>query len=156
MSPKRIALLGATGSIGTSTLKVIRQHPDRFQIVAAAVGRQWEKLLPILEEFQIPLAAAYDPEAAEALSKVFKGKILSGMEGLLALVSGSNVDYVLNGLVGAIGCRPTLEAIRHGKTIGLANKETMVMAGGLINATLREHPESSIIPIDSEHSAVFQ
>ncbi len=156
MPPKRIALLGATGSIGASTLKVVRQHPDQFKIVAAAVGRQWEKLLPILEEFQIPVAAAYDPEAAEALSKVFKGKVLSGMEGLLAMVSDPGVDYVLNGLVGAIGCHPTLEAIRHGKTVGLANKETMVMAGALINAALKEHPESALVPIDSEHSAVFQ
>jgi len=156
MSPKRIALLGATGSIGASALKVLRQHPNRFHIAAVAVGRQWEKLLPILEEFQIPVAAAYDPEAADALSKVFKGKVLSGMEGLLSLVSDASVDYVLNGLVGAIGCRPTLEALRCGKTVGLANKESMVMAGGLINAALKKHPESAIIPIDSEHSAVFQ
>ncbi len=156
MSPKRIALLGATGSIGSSTLKVVRQHPDRFQIVAAAVGRQWEKLLPILEEFQIPMAATYDVEAAEKLSKVYKGKVLCGMEGLLTMVSDPSVDYVLNGLVGAIGCNPTLEAIKHNKTIGLANKETMVMAGELINATLKQHPQSSIIPIDSEHSAIFQ
>jgi 1-deoxy-D-xylulose-5-phosphate reductoisomerase len=156
MPPKRIALLGATGSIGSSTLKVVRQHPDRFRIVAAAVGRRWEKLLPILEEFQIPVAVAYDPDAAESLSKVFKGKVLCGMEGLLALVSDVDVDYVLNGLVGAIGCRPTLEAISHGKTVGLANKETMVKAGALINAALKKHPESSVIPIDSEHSAVFQ
>jgi 1-deoxy-D-xylulose-5-phosphate reductoisomerase len=153
---KRIALLGATGSIGASTLKVVRQHPDRFRIAAAAVGRQWEKLLPILEEFQIPVAAAYDAEAAEKLSRVYKGKVLSGMEGLLAMVSDPGVDYVLNGLVGAIGCRPTLEAIKHGKTVGLANKETMVMAGDLINAALKANPKAAIIPIDSEHSAIFQ
>lgn len=156
MPPKRIALLGATGSIGSSTLKVVRQHTDRFRIVAAAVGRRWEKLLPILEEFQIPVAVAYDPDAAESLSKVFQGKVLCGMEGLLELVSDPGVDYVLNGLVGAIGCHPTLEAIGHGKTVGLANKETMVKAGALINAALKKHPESAVIPIDSEHSAVFQ
>ncbi len=156
MSLKNIALLGATGSIGSSTLKVLRRHPDRFRIAGAAVGKQWEKLLPILEEFHIPVAAAYDPDAAEALSKKFQGKVLSGMEGLLALVSDPGVDYVLNGLVGAIGCRPTLEAIRHDKPVGLANKETMVMAGPLINAALKRHPKSAVIPIDSEHSAVFQ
>jgi 1-deoxy-D-xylulose-5-phosphate reductoisomerase len=156
MSPKRIALLGATGSIGSSTLKVLRRHPDRFRIAGMAVGRQWEKLLPLLEEFQVPMAVAYDPDAAEALAKNFRGKVLGGMEGLLALVSDPDVDYVLNGLVGAIGCLPTLEAIRSGKPVGLANKETMVMAGPLIQEALRKNPAGAIIPIDSEHSAVFQ
>src|SRR3989338_2679388 len=115
---KNIALLGATGSIGSSTLKVIRRHPDRFRIAGAAVGRQWEKLLPILEEFHVQVAVTYDPEAAYALSKKFQGMVASGMDGLLALVSDPEVDYVLNGLVGAIGCRPTLEAISRGKPVG--------------------------------------
>ncbi|HEX2612352.1 MAG TPA: 1-deoxy-D-xylulose-5-phosphate reductoisomerase, partial [Fibrobacteria bacterium] len=114
-------------------------------------------LLPILEEFQVPVAVVFDPAAAEQLSKRWKGgKVIAGMDGLLELVADPSVDYVLNGLVGSIGVRPTLEAIRRGKQVGLANKESMVMAGDLINAALREHPESALVPIDSEHSAIFQ
>jgi 1-deoxy-D-xylulose-5-phosphate reductoisomerase len=153
---KNIALLGVTGSIGDSALKVIRQHPDKFRIAGVAIGSKIDLLLPILKEFDIPLAVVFDPKAAEALSKQWSGKVLAGMDGLMELVADPSVDYVLNGLVGSIGCRPTLEAIRHGKTVGLANKESMVMAGDLINAALQRHPEAGLIPIDSEHSAIFQ
>jgi 1-deoxy-D-xylulose-5-phosphate reductoisomerase len=157
MSPKNIALLGATGSIGASTLKVVRQHPGRFRIAGVAIGSKIDLLLPILEEFQVPIAVVFDPAAAEALAKRWKGgKVIAGMEGLLELVADPSVDYVLNGLVGSIGVRPTLEAIRCGKHVGLANKESMVMAGDLINAALRRHPEAALVPIDSEHSAIFQ
>jgi 1-deoxy-D-xylulose-5-phosphate reductoisomerase len=153
---KSIALLGATGSIGDSALKVIRQHPDKFRIAGVAIGSKIDLLLPILKEFDIPLAVVFDPKAAEVLSKQWHGTVLAGMDGLMELVADPSVDYVLNGLVGSIGCRPTLEAIRHGKTVGLANKESMVMAGDLINAALKRHPEAGLIPIDSEHSAIFQ
>ncbi len=156
MKPKNLALLGATGSIGMSALKVLRQHPDRFRLAAVAAGRQWDKLLPILEEFRVPVACVWDPEAAAALRAKTKAKVLEGMDGLLELVSAPDVDYVLNGLVGSIGCRPTLEALSRGKHVGLANKESMVMAGEIINAALARHPESRLIPIDSEHSAIFQ
>jgi 1-deoxy-D-xylulose-5-phosphate reductoisomerase len=153
---KNIALLGATGSIGASTLKVLRQHPDRFRLAGVAIGSKIDLLLPILREFDVPLAVVFDPAAAEALSKQWSGKVLSGMDGLMEMVADPSVDYLLNGLVGSIGVRPTLEAIRLGKQVGLANKESMVMAGALINAALRAHPESSLVPIDSEHSAIFQ
>jgi 1-deoxy-D-xylulose-5-phosphate reductoisomerase len=157
MSPKNIALLGATGSIGASTLKVVRQHPGRFRIAGVAIGSKIDLLLPILEEFQVPVAVVFDPAAAEALARRWNGgKVIAGMEGLLELVADPSVDYVLNGLVGSIGVRPTLEAIRCGKHVGLANKESMVMAGDLINAALRRHPEAALVPIDSEHSAIFQ
>jgi 1-deoxy-D-xylulose-5-phosphate reductoisomerase len=156
MELRNIALLGATGSIGASTLKVIRQHPDRFRLVSVAAGRQWDKLLPILKEFKIGKVCLADPAAARELRKHTSAKVLEGMEGLLELAADPEADYVLNGLVGSIGCRPTLEAISKGKTVGLANKETMVMAGEVINAALRKHPEARLIPIDSEHSAVFQ
>ena len=156
MNKRNIALLGATGSIGMSALKVLRQHPDRFRLSGVAVGRQWEKLLPILEEFQVPVACVWDSASAAELRKRTKAKVLEGMDGLLELVSLAEVDYVLNGLVGSIGCRPTLEAISRGKHVGLANKESMVMAGEIINAALIAHPEARLIPIDSEHSAIFQ
>lgn len=156
MQRKNIALLGATGSIGTSTLKVIRQHPDRFRLVSVAAGRQWEKLLPILKEFKIGKACLADADAARELRKHTSAKVVDGMEGLIELCSDPEADYVLNGLVGSIGCRPTLEAISKGKQVGLANKETMVMAGEVINEALRRNPSSRLIPIDSEHSAIFQ
>lgn len=156
MNKRNIALLGATGSIGMSALKVLRQHPDRFTLSGVAVGRQWEKLLPILEEFRVPVACVWDSASAAELRKRTPAKVLEGMDGLLELVSLSGVDYVLNGLVGSIGCRPTLEAISRGKHVGLANKESMVMAGEIINAALIKHPAARLIPIDSEHSAIFQ
>lgn len=156
MHKKNIALLGATGSIGMAAQKVFRQHPDRFRVVGIAAGRQWKKLLPIIEEFKVEVACLWDADAAAELRRHTSIRVLQGMEGLLELVSLSQVDYVLNGLVGAIGCRPTLEAIHHGKHVGLANKETMVMAGEIINAALRQNPKSLLIPIDSEHSAIFQ
>jgi 1-deoxy-D-xylulose-5-phosphate reductoisomerase len=156
MNKKNIALLGATGSIGSASLKVFRQHPDRFRLVAVAAGRQWDKLLPIIEEFQVEKVCLWDSAAAAEMRKHTRATVLDGMDGLLELVSLREVDYVLNGLVGAIGCRPTLEAIAHGKHVGLANKETMVMAGEIINEALRKNPASRLIPIDSEHSAIFQ
>jgi 1-deoxy-D-xylulose-5-phosphate reductoisomerase len=156
MEMRNIALLGATGSIGTSTLKVVRQHPGRFRLASLAAGKQWEKLLPIIREFKIPKVCLADADAARELRKHTTARVLEGMDGLLELVADADVDYVLNGLVGSIGCRPTLEAISRGKAVGLANKETMVMAGEVINAALRKHPEARLIPIDSEHSAVFQ
>ncbi len=153
---QKIALLGATGSIGMSALKVMRQHPDRFKLFGVAVGRQWDKLLPIIEEFQVQVACVWDSASAAELRKRTQAKVLEGMDGLLELVTLAEVDYVLNGLVGSIGCRPTLEAIYKGKHVGLANKESMVMAGEIINAALGKHPEARLIPIDSEHSAIFQ
>jgi 1-deoxy-D-xylulose-5-phosphate reductoisomerase len=156
MEQKNIALLGATGSIGISAQKVFRQHPGKFRVASVAAGRQWEKLLPILKEFKVEKACLWDPAAARELKRHWNGKVLEGMEGLLELASDREADYVLNGLVGAIGCRPTLEAIACGKHVGLANKETMVMAGEVINDALRRNPDSRIIPIDSEHSAIFQ
>jgi len=156
MQKKKIALLGATGSIGLASLKVFRQHPERFNLVGIAAGKQWEKLLPIIEEFKVEFACLWDSDAAAELRKHTTIKVLEGMEGLIELVTHRSVDYVLNGLVGAIGCRPTLEAIYCGKHVGLANKETMVMAGEIINAALKQNPNSRLIPIDSEHSAIFQ
>jgi len=156
MQMQKIALLGATGSIGTSALKVLRQHPARFTLAAVASGRQWDKILPIIEEFRVPVACMWDSAAATELRKRTKAKVLEGMDGLLEMVSDAGVDFVLNGLVGSIGCRPTLEAITRGKRVGLANKESMVMAGEILNEALRNHPEARLIPIDSEHSAIFQ
>jgi 1-deoxy-D-xylulose-5-phosphate reductoisomerase len=112
--------------------------------------------VPILKEFQVEEACLWDENAAQQLRSHTTARVTCGMEGLLELVSSGQVDYVVNGLVGSIGCEPTLEAIRNSKHVGLANKETMVMAGDIINRAVKEHPASRIVPIDSEHSAVFQ
>jgi 1-deoxy-D-xylulose-5-phosphate reductoisomerase len=156
MTPKSICLLGATGSIGDSTLKVLRQHPQRFRLHSMAAGRNWQKLLPIAEEMGVQKIAVFDEDAASQLKQKTRITVLAGMPGLLELVSDAAVEYVVNGLVGSIGCRPTLEAIRHGKSVGLANKESMVMGGPVIREALRQNPQSTVVPIDSEHSAIFQ
>jgi 1-deoxy-D-xylulose-5-phosphate reductoisomerase len=121
-----------------------------------AAATKWRELVPLIQEFQVEKVCLWDKQAAESLSEQTDIQVLSGMEGMLELVSNPKVDYVVNGLVGSIGCEPTLEAIKAGKHIGLANKETMVMGGDIINRALRNHPTSRLIPIDSEHSAVFQ
>jgi len=154
--PKNLCLLGATGSIGQSTLKVLRQHPHRFRLHSVAAGRQWQKLLPIAEEFGVKKFCLWDEDAAQELKKHTRLPVLAGMEGLLELVSDPEAEEIINGLVGAIGCRPTLEAIKLGKRVGLANKESMVMGGTVLREALDANPKASIIPIDSEHSAIFQ
>jgi 1-deoxy-D-xylulose-5-phosphate reductoisomerase len=155
-APHSICLLGATGSIGDSTLKVLRQHPTRFTLHSIAAGKQWQKLLAIAEEFQVKKIGVFDVEAAQELRKHTRIPVVAGMEGLLELVSDTVVSHVINGLVGSIGCQPTLEAIHAGKSVGLANKESMVMGGPVIRAALNAHPQSRVVPIDSEHSAIFQ
>ncbi len=160
MSQIPVCLLGATGSIGDSTLSVLRQYPEKFRLESLAAGRQWRKVLPLIEEFGLEKVCIYEEAAAGELRKALPVKsrteVLSGMEGLLELARDPSIDFVVNGLLGSIGCKPTLEAIAKGKRVGLANKETMVMAGTVINQALRDNPGSALIPIDSEHSAIFQ
>ncbi len=160
MSQISVSLLGGTGSIGDSTLSVLRRYPEKFHLESMAAGRQWRKVLPLIEEFGLHKVCIFEESAANELRKELGPKsptqVLSGMDGLLDLVRDASVDFVLNGLLGSIGCKPTLEAIAQGKRVGLANKETMVMAGPLINQALRENSSAALIPIDSEHSAIFQ
>ena len=153
---KTICLLGATGSIGASTLQVVRQHRDRFKIISLAAATNWKELLPIIREFKVEKACLWDDKAAKALATRSNIKVMSGMTGLLELVADRRTDYVVNGLVGAIGCEPTLEAIKSAKYVCLANKETMVMAGDIVKRAVKENPNSRLIPIDSEHSAIYQ
>ncbi len=153
---KHICLLGATGSIGDSSLDVLRRHAGQFHLRSVAAGKQWEKVLPLIAEFDLQKICIFEEAAAQQLRSRVSIPVLSGMDGLLELVSDNQVDYIINGLMGAIGCEPTLQAISSGKHIGLANKETMVMAGTLIKEALQKNPQSLIIPIDSEHSAIFQ
>lgn len=158
---KRLAILGSTGSIGEQTLDVVAKHPGRFDVVAIAAGRRVERLIEQARAFRPRVVCVADPEnvavVREALAtSEITGQIevVSGGAGLEA-VATAPADLVVAGLVGAIGLRPVLAAIRAGRAIGLANKEVMVMAGALVRREARAQ-SVEIIPIDSEHSAIFQ
>lgn len=153
---KQVCLLGATGSIGTSTIGVLKQHPDRFRLYAVAANKSWKSVAKIAREMEVERFCMFDPDAAKALSNEIGKPVLSGMEGLCELASDPRTDIVLNSLMGSVGCLPTLSAIRAGKHIALANKETLVMAGDVITEALRENPRATLSPVDSEHNAIFQ
>ena len=154
---KNIAILGSTGSIGTQTLDVARKNED-LRVVAVSAGKSVEKLEEQIREFHPILAAVWDEKAARDLKTRIADtdtKVVSGMEGLLELASMPESDILITAIVGMIGIRPTMEGIRAGKDIALANKETLVTAGHLIMPMAREYGVS-ILPVDSEHSAIFQ
>ena len=153
---KQVCLLGATGSIGTSTIGVLKQHPERFRLYAVAANRNWKSVAKIAHEMDVERFCMFDESAARELSKELGRPVLTGMEGLCELSSDPNVDIVLNALMGSVGCLPTLSAIRASKHIALANKETLVMAGEVITDALRENPKACLTPVDSEHNAIFQ
>jgi 1-deoxy-D-xylulose-5-phosphate reductoisomerase len=156
MSENSVCLLGATGSIGSSSLDVIKQHKDRFSLHSIAAHSNVQKMAEISKEYPNAKLALFDKNAALELQKTTGKKVLAGMEGLLELVSDSTCGLVLNGLTGSVGCEPTLKAIEHGKKIALANKETLVMAGAIIKEALQKNPAAQITPVDSEHNAIFQ
>lgn len=154
---RKLAILGSTGSIGTQTLDVVRSNKD-LQVVGISAGRNVEKLEEQIREFSPRLAAVWDEEAAKELAVRTADtavKIVSGMDGLLQLAVMEEAEVLVTAIVGMIGVRPTIEAIRAGKDIALANKETLVTAGHLIMPLAREN-QVKILPVDSEHSAVFQ
>jgi 1-deoxy-D-xylulose-5-phosphate reductoisomerase len=156
--PRRIVILGSTGSIGVNALKVIRAFPREFEVVGLSCSRNIELLQKQVAMFEPEVVCI--TEAQSRKDFVRRGTesgltVLSGEEGLSRLASWENVDIVLNGLVGAVGLRPTLAAIGEGRRIALANKETMVMAGDLINQSAQARG-AEILPVDSEHSAIWQ
>ena len=153
---KNVVLLGATGSIGTSSVDVILQHSDIFKLYAVAANSSVAKVAEIVRKFKVERVCMFDPNAAKELEKELGMKVLAGMEGLCELAADPKADIIINALMGAVGCLPTITAIEHGKHVALANKETMVMAGPVIWDKLAENPKSFITPIDSEHSAIFQ
>ncbi|TMH61438.1 MAG: 1-deoxy-D-xylulose-5-phosphate reductoisomerase [Betaproteobacteria bacterium] len=157
---RNIAILGATGSVGASTLDVIARHPDRFAVTAVAANRQWAPLLEQIARFRPPYAALLDADAAHELDEAVRReglatRVLAGPEGLHAIATLPEADTVVAGIVGGAGLAPTLAAARAGKRILLANKETLVLAGGLFMAAVREGG-ATLLPIDSEHNAIFQ
>ena len=153
---KNVVLLGATGSIGTSSVDVIQQHSDIFKLYAVAANSSVEKVVEIVRKYNVERVCMFNEAAAKELEGVLGRKVLAGMDGLCELAADPKADIIINALMGAVGCLPTITAIEHGKHVALANKETMVMAGPVIWDKLAENPKSFITPIDSEHSAIFQ
>ena len=154
---KKIAILGSTGSIGTQTLDVVRKNGD-IQVLGISAGRNIKMLEEQVREFSPRLAAVWDEEAAKELKDRISDtetKVVSGMDGLLELSAMPETEIFVTAIVGMIGIRPTIEAIRAGKDIALANKETLVTAGHLIMPMAEEYGVK-ILPVDSEHSAIFQ
>lgn len=154
---KRIAILGSTGSIGTQTLEIVRNNPE-LSVVALAAGNSVEKMEQQIREFQPKIAGMWSEEAAADLrSRVadLDISIVSGMEGLLEIAVLPEAQVLVTAIVGMIGIKPTIAAIEAGKDIALANKETLVTAGHII-MPLAKKCGVSILPVDSEHSAVFQ
>lgn len=155
---KRVAIIGSTGSIGRQTIEIVREKRDKLTVTALAVDTGIEELEKQIREFSPKIACVYNKEKAEILRvKVAdcNTKIVSGMDGLLTCVTDTNVDIVLMSVVGMIGIRPTIEAIKAGKDIALANKETLVTAGHIIMPLVRSYGVK-LLPVDSEHSAIFQ
>ncbi len=154
---KRIAILGSTGSIGTQTLEVVRANPD-CRVVALAAGSSVEKMEEQVREFRPLTVGMWTEEAAADLRlrvADLQVRVVAGMDGLLEIAAMEESQVLVTAIVGMIGIRPTIAAIRAGKDIALANKETLVTAGHLIMPLAREHGVS-ILPVDSEHSAIFQ
>lgn len=154
---EKISILGSTGSIGTSTLDVVKQHPEQFQIVALAASSNVEEMIQQAKFFQPKLISMSTKESAEKVARDIPDtiKVVWGNEGLLEVATHPDATYVVSSLVGSIGLEPTLAAIEAGKKIGLANKETLVTAGHLVMNLAKQHGVD-ILPIDSEHSAIFQ
>ncbi|MGB5686937.1 MAG: 1-deoxy-D-xylulose-5-phosphate reductoisomerase [Candidatus Electrothrix sp.] len=156
---KSISLLGSTGSIGTNVLNVVRSFPGRFHIVGLSAGRNIAELAGQVQEFQPECISVADQALAEQLiamlSEEYREKIFWGEEGNQKVATVPAAEMVVSAVVGAVGLLPTLAAIAEGKDIGLANKETLVMAGRLVMQAAREH-KVALLPIDSEHSAIFQ
>ena len=154
---KKIAILGSTGSIGTQTLDVVRLNGD-IEVLGISAGSNVELLEKQVREFRPRLAAVWKEEAARELAVRIadtETKVVSGMDGLLELARMPETEILVTAIVGMIGIRPTMEAIRAGKDIALANKETLVTAGHLIMPMAKEYGVK-ILPVDSEHSAIFQ
>lgn len=154
---KKIAILGSTGSIGTQTLEVVRENGD-LQVLGLAAGNNIKLLEEQIREFHPTIVAVWSEEKAKELKtnvRDLKVKIVSGMEGLIEVATIEQSEILVTAIVGMIGIRPTIEAIKKGKDIALANKETLVTAGHIIMPLAKEYGVS-ILPVDSEHSAIFQ
>lgn len=157
---KKLSILGATGSIGVQTLDVIRQSAGEFELIGATANSSVEKMKEIIEEFKPKYVGMMDEDAASEIKKfsIEKGysiEVLSGLDALIKIATLDEIDIVVTSVVGMIGLKPTMAAIEAKKDIALANKETLVVAGEIVMKAAREH-NVKILPVDSEHSAIFQ
>ena len=155
---KNIAVLGSTGSIGTQTLDIVRNNTDELKIKVLAAGSNVELIEKQIREFKPEIAVLFNDDKANELKTRISDtdvKVLSGMDGMIEAATFNNVDTVVTSMVGMIGIKPTIAAIKAGKNIALANKETLVTAGHIIMPLIKEH-KVSLLPVDSEHSAIFQ
>lgn len=158
--PRRVAILGSTGSIGTQALRVIDEHPERFDVVALCAGSNVELLAEQVRKYRPSTVGMSDAAAAQQLRRTLEGAQSSGVEVLSGaaapeqIAGESDADVVLNALTGSVGLKPTLAALRSGATLALANKESLVVGGALVQEALRR--PGQIVPVDSEHSALAQ
>jgi 1-deoxy-D-xylulose-5-phosphate reductoisomerase len=151
---KRVLILGSTGSIGTQALEVIAAS-DELGVAGLSAGSSWEQVLGQAQRHGAPAVALADPDAAERARAAWDGQVLPGEEGIRTLIDKSGADLVLNAIVGAAGLGPTIVALTEGIDLALANKESLVVGGELVTA-LAEARDARIIPVDSEHSALYQ
>jgi 1-deoxy-D-xylulose-5-phosphate reductoisomerase len=151
---RRVVVLGSTGSVGEQALEIAAASAE-LEVVGLAAGRRWEPLLEAAREHGVPAVALADEDAAERARAAWSGRVLAGEEGLIELIRSAGADMVLNGMVGAAGLGPTIVALSEGIDVALANKESLVVGGELVTA-LAEARDARIIPVDSEHSALFQ
>lgn len=155
---KRLSILGSTGSIGVNTLEIVSQFPERFEVVGLSAGHNWELLKQQIVRFRPKLVSVHNQELSKALQGELPNvpiQIVHGVEGLIQVATHPEVDQVVSAIVGAVGLIPTLSAIKTGKQIALANKESLVMAGKIMMEEARRN-HAQILPVDSEHSAIFQ
>ena len=157
---KNIVILGSTGSIGKNALNVIAKFPERFKVLGLAAGKNIELLKEQIVRFKPKLVAVADPESCSSLKKELSRcgiilDVLCGIEGVCTVAAMSDADTVISAIVGSAGLLPTLAAVKKGKIVALANKETLVMAGDIVNAEVKKSG-ARLLPVDSEHSALFQ
>ncbi|WP_028782813.1 1-deoxy-D-xylulose-5-phosphate reductoisomerase [Thalassobacillus devorans] len=153
---KQITLLGATGSIGIQTLDIIRLHPDHFSVYALAFGKNIEKALPLIKEFEPEIVVVQDKTIKQQVESEFPAiRVLQGTEGMIAASTAEKVDVLVNAVMGSVGLPATLAAIEARKLVAIANKETLVTAGHLVMEAARKY-QVDLLPVDSEHSAIFQ
>ena len=157
---RNISILGATGSIGTQTLDVIRQSKEELRLIAISANTSVKKVIEIIEEFNILYVAMMDKKSAEEKKKYCDDnnkniEVYNGIEGLNKIATLKEIDIVVTSVVGMIGLEPTIKAIEAKKDIALANKETLVVAGEIVMKKAKEY-NVKILPVDSEHSAIFQ
>jgi 1-deoxy-D-xylulose-5-phosphate reductoisomerase len=152
---KSLSILGSTGSIGTQTLDIVKNNPDEFKIIGLTTNNNVDILKKQIDEFKPEAVAVMDNKKVDELKKDIDTNVYSGIDGIIKVATLSDADTIVNSLVGSIGVRPTIEAIKNKKNIALANKETLVTAGLIVMNEVKKN-NVKLMPIDSEHSAIFQ